>query len=238
VSQFPPTVRRRRAPRVALAVGVVLAASILVILLARSHGLTEGPVYAGGGRDINAQPIDVGVNFSFGYMLKNESKRPAVVEKVRVMGVTGPIEVLGLMARLRPPPGGSQPSAFMVAWGYPPPDYPVKPFTEEHVVPVPTHFSEDGDPHEALQLVVGVRITAPGAGGIRGIEYTYRIGSRRYRNFYDGSGYLCAPRADYRSGASKEGQCPGKAIEDRFDKRFVELRAAPEREPVARSSRA
>jgi hypothetical protein len=212
-------------PQAALALVVVLVVVALVIVLKRPHGVTEGPVYAGGGRDIYAQPIDVGMTFSLGYLLKNEAKQPAVVEKVRLVGVTGPIEVLGLMARLRPP-AGSGPSVFMAAWGYPPPEYPSRPFDEEHVVPVATHFSEGGDPHEGLQLVVGVRMTEPGVGGIRGIEYTYRIGGRRYRNFYDGSGYLCAPRAEYGLGGAKEGQCPGKAIEDRFEKKFVDLRAA------------
>jgi len=196
-----------------------------LVVFKRPHGVTEGPVYAGGGRDIYSQPIDVGASLSLGYLLKNEAKQPAVVEKVRLVGVTGPIEVLGLVARLRPPPG-SGPPAFLAAWGYPPPDYPAKPFNEEHVVPVGTHFSEGGDPHEGLQLMVGVRMTEPGAGGIRGIEYTYRIGRRRYRNFYEGSGYLCAPRAEYANGGPKEGQCPGKAVEDRFEKKFVDLRAA------------
>lgn len=192
---------------------------------------------AGGGRDISAQPIDVGVDYSFGYILKNFAKQPAVVERVRVRGVTGPVEVLGLMARQRAPRGGSYPTAFMMSFGFPPPEFvPAKAFAEEHVVPVPAPYGPDDEPYEGLLLMVGVRATEPGVGGIRGIEYTYRVGKRRYRNFYDGSGYLCAPRAEYRSGGAKEDQCPGEGVEDRFDKKFAEFRASAKREPATRSS--
>jgi hypothetical protein len=229
--------RRRRALWVSLAVLAALAGVVLVVVLVRPRDVGEGPVVAGGGRDISAQPIDVGVDYSFGYILKNFTKQPAVVERVRVMGVTGPIEVVGLMARLRAPSGGSYPTAFTMAFGFPPPEFlPAKPFAEEHVVPVPAPYGPEDEPYEGLLLMVGVRATGLGAGGIRGIEYTYRIGSRRYRNFYDGSGYLCAPRAEYRSGGAKDGQCPGEAVEDRFDKRFVEFRVPAKRESSARSS--
>lgn len=220
----------------ALIAGAALAAAVVVVVLVRPEGLKEGPVYAGGGRDISAQPIDVVVEYSFGYVLRNESKRPAEVETVRVVGVTGPVEVLGLMARLRPGADAPQPSEFMMSFGYPPPEFPSKPIAEEHVVPVGKTFTAGGTPYEGLQLVVGMRIKEPGVGGIRGVEYTYRIGQRRYRNFFDGSGYLCAPRAEYRSGGAKDGQCPGEAVEDRFDKKFVEFRVPAKSESSARRS--
>jgi hypothetical protein len=90
----------------------------------------------------------------------------------------------------------------------------------------------DEDPREGLQLVVGVKSTGPGVGRIRGIEFTYRVGGRRYRNSYDGSGYLCAPAAAFKYG-DPDRDCPGKSAEDNFDKKFVEIRVPADKQPGA-----
>jgi hypothetical protein len=215
-------VRGRRGRRAALAAVVTLAAVLLAVLFARRGGLKEGPVYAGGGR--NAQAIDVGVPYSFGYLLRTEGKRPAELERVRVLGVTGPIEVLGVMAR--PHPSGPKPYFFALAFGFPPPDYPSKPLAEEHVVPLGSTFSEGGTPDQGLQLVVGVKSTGPGIGRIHGIEFTYRVGKRRYRNSYDGSGFLCAPSSEYLQGAPKSEECLDPRTTYTWDKKFVDFKVA------------
>jgi len=199
---------------------VVVAAVIVPVTLIRNRGTPEGPVYAGGGRDISAAPADTGVPYSFGYLLKNESTHPAVLERVRLVGVTGPLEVLGLMARPHPSPPAR--GTFFMLPGYPPADFPAVPFADLHVVPVAKTHSEGGEPNEGLMLIFGVQVNAPGATGARGIDYTYRIGKRRYRNVYEGSDYLCGPRAEYVSRGP--GQCPGSEIENRFEKKFVEFR--------------
>lgn len=204
-----------------------MGASLVVVLQGGSQ-LAAGPVYAGGGRTGNAQPIDVGVSLSFGYLLRTEGRDPAVVEKVRVLGVTGPIEVLDVWAR--PHPSGPKPNFFMTAFGFPPPDYPSKPLAEEHVVPVGRTFSEGGTPREGLQLVVGAKSTGPGVGRIRGIEFTYRVGTRRYRNTYEGNGFLCAPAADYFVGSAKERECPKDLDEYAWDEKFVDFEVRTEEE--------
>jgi hypothetical protein len=202
-------------------VGAGLAAAVTVaVLMARPHDLTAGPVAAGGGFS-NAQPVDVGARFSFGYLLETEGKEPAVLERVRVLGVSGPIEVLGVMARLHP--SGPKPYAFMAAFDFPPPDYPSKPLAEQHVVPLPTASDGDSSPYGGLQLVVGVKSTGPGIGRIRGVEFTYRMGKRRYRNSSDGNGFLCAPTSVYASGAPKSGDCPGDVGSYTWDKKFVDF---------------
>src|SRR5688500_12042924 len=124
-------------------------------------------------------------------MLWNYGKKPAIVERVRVLGLTGPIEVLDVWARQHP--SGPKPNTFTFLFGFPPPEYPSKPLAEENLVPVPRTFSETGSAYEGLQLVVGVKPTGPGIGRIRGIEVTYRIGNRRYRNSSNGKGFLCVP---------------------------------------------
>lgn len=205
---------------------LVPLAGVLVIVAAvallRDSALAAGPVYAGGGRTGNSQPIEVGVPYSFGYLLRNEGEQPAILERVRVLGITGPIEVLDVMAR--PHPSGPKPGLFMAAFGFPPPDYPAMPLADEHVVPLGRTFSAGGTPNEGLQLVVGVRSTGPGVGRIRGVEFTYRLGGKQYRNAYDGNGFLCAPKAEYLDGAPKFDECPRPLDTYRWDDRSAEFR--------------
>jgi hypothetical protein len=117
----------------------------------------------------------------------------------------------------------------MFLFGFPPPEYPSRPLAEENVVPVPTRFSENGGALEGLQLVVGAKSTGPGVGRIRGIEVTYRIGDRRYRNRSDGKGFLCAPAAEYVFGASKFRECGG-LDEEIWDGTFVDFRVPAEKD--------
>ena len=173
----------------------------------------------------NLQPIDVGVPYSFGYMLWNEGKQPAVLERVRVVGVTGPIEVVDVMARQHP--SGPRRQTFMSAFGFPPPDFPSNPLAIEHTVPLPTTFTESGFPYEGLQLVIGVRSTGRGIGRIRGIEVTYRLGGQRYRNSSEGHGVLCAPAAEYVHTGPRSDDCPGNLDDVGWDKKFSLVKVSP-----------
>ncbi len=228
MNRFPtmlrrPT-RRRRAVLVALGVVAGLATVIVVTFLVRPRQLTAGPVASGGGF-ANAQPVNVGDPFSFAYLLEATGEQPAVLERVRVLGVTGPIEVLGIMARLHP--SGPKPYAFMAASGFPPPVYPSKPLADEHVVPLPTARDGSGRLYGGLQLVVGVKSTGPGIGRIRGVQFTYRVGSRRYRNSSDGKGFLCAPASEYSFGAPKSNDCPGRLDSYAWAKKSVDFSVSP-----------
>jgi hypothetical protein len=206
-----------------LALVLLAAAGGLVIVLKGPAVRTGGPVSPGATID-RYQPIDVGVDESVGYLLKNEGTKPAVLERVRVVGITGPIEVLGVLARFHTADRGS----LLMLGGFPPPEYPSKPLAEEHVVPVPTTFSANGSPNEGLQLVVGIRATGEGFGRIRGIEFTYRVGKQRYRSSNDGYGMLCAPQKRFydtnpevRDSLEK---CPADDAAEIFDKKFVDFR--------------
>jgi hypothetical protein len=205
--------------RAALTALVGMTAVILVVVFRPKGALTAGPVSGGKGGTANGQPIDIGIPYSFGYLLRNYGTKPAVIEQVRVLGVTGPIEVLDVWARRHP--SGPKPYLFLAAFGFPPPDYPSKPLAEEKVVPVPAPHPADEDPTEGLQLVVGVKSTGPGVGRIRGIEVTYRVGHRRFRDSDESDGYLCAPASDYILGGPKEESC---RTDETFDKKFVDFR--------------
>jgi hypothetical protein len=193
----------------------------VVVVLSRDSGLSPGPVNAGAGHSANGQPIEVGERYSFGYLLKNYGKERAVLEKIRVLGVTGGIEVLGVATR--PRPRGSDFSTFLAAYGFPPTDYPSESLADLHVVPVPAPHPADEDPLEGLQLAVGVKATEPGVGRIRGIEFTYKIGNRRFRNFYEGNGFLCAPAELYEEGGAKEEECLGPRTDRTFSEKFVDF---------------
>ena len=203
---------------------VVFAAG-LVVAVQSNGALAAGPVVVGDG-GTNAQPIDAQIPFSFGYMLWNEGKKPAVLERIRVVGVTGPIEVVDVLARQHP--SGPRHQTFMSAFGFPPPDFPSNPLAVERTVPLPTTFTESGFPYEGLQLVVGVRSTGPGIGRIRGIEVTYRLGGKRYRNSSEGHGFLCAPAAEYVDTGPKTDDCPGDPDEVRWDEKFVDFEVPAE----------
>lgn len=84
-------------------------------------------------------------------------------------------------------------------------------------MPVPKTFTA-GNPDEGLELVIGVRATKPGVARARAVEYTYKVDGRRYREVYDGSLYLCAPKEDFTAET-----CPGDA-EGKFDDVNIEVK--------------
>lgn len=199
----------RRWPLVVLA-GVV-AATLVGVLARGGGGLGDGPL-DGPNKVGYGGPAAIGQVFSGGLgNLRVEGDEPAVIESVRVLGLTGPIEFLGVRTRLLPSEDGN----FLGDNGFPPPKYPAKLLSEQNVVPVVTNFSEKGNPLDALQLLVGFKVTGPGIAKFRAVEVTYRVGDRRYREEYETFTYLCAPESEYPVESPK---CPGED-EDRFDDR-------------------
>ena len=68
--------------------------------------------------------------FSAGYTtVTNNGREPAVVERVRILGLTGPIEFLGVRTRKIPNDG----DLFLGENDFPPPAYPAKPLTHTSV---------------------------------------------------------------------------------------------------------
>lgn len=193
---------------------IVLATAIVIAGMAfiafRPEPLGDGPVTAGTGPTSSGQRLAIGAEVSYGYvLLLNTAKEPATLESVRLLGITGGLEVLGIRSRSVPDEEGR--GMFISLGGYPPHEWSSTPLESNHVVPVGTTFTDDGTPNEGLELVIGVRATRPGVARLRAVEFTYKVGGRRYREVYDGSLYLCAPAEDFTAET-----CPGDA-QGKFD---------------------
>ncbi|HZQ78665.1 MAG TPA: hypothetical protein VFE55_15120 [Acidimicrobiia bacterium] len=162
-----------------------------------------GPVLLSAG--INGQRLAVGEPTNFhGVRLSNRADQPAVVERVRILGVTGGFEVLGV--RVIPRQYGTGASDAIPAG--PTGGAGLKRLGGEHVIPV-SKARAGGAPDDGLELAIAARATVPGVARMRGIEITYRVGRRRYRRTGDAPLYLCAPPDRY----SFE-NCPGEAEND------------------------
>jgi hypothetical protein len=177
----------------------------------------NGPLDASGSGSGYSQLIDVGERFSIGLpLIGNLGKQDAVVEQVRLVGVTGPLEVLGL--RTRPFPDDSPFHLSFGMYGFPPTQEPSHDPAKVNVVPGDPHLTPAGTPEDVLQLIIGVMATAPGIAANRGVEVTYRVGDKRYREVYNDAFELCAPKADFPDGGS---QCPPRGF--KYAKRVVEV---------------
>lgn len=196
---------------------VLVVASAAALLATRGRTSDDGPVFAGTGSSETGQRLGVGEPLSFGYvLLRNRAKTPATLERVRVLGVTGGLEVLGVHTRLVPDETGR--GMFLAASGYPPTEWSTKPLADQHVIPVGKTFLENGDPNEGLELVIGIRASRPGVARARAVEFTYRVGGKRYREIDEGSVYLCAPAENFTADS-----CPGDAHE-KFDDVSAEVK--------------
>jgi hypothetical protein len=205
--------------RTVLAVSVVSIAIVaaIVVLNRKPSASSSGPL-AGQPSSGLGQPLKVGKAFSVATVaLGNEGKVAARVERVRVLGVTGPLELLGVRVRHLP---GEPGSAFLGLFGFPPPEFPAVPLRQDPVVPVATERTESGDPLQELQLLIGVRATAPGIARYRAVEVTYSVSGRRYRHVYESAAYLCATTAPEINPADP---CPTKETEGKFDDRTVDV---------------
>lgn len=198
-----------------LVLGIAASLAATMVVLRQRSVSGAGPLDAGGLG--YSQPLGVGEIFSVALIfLQNEGRKPAVVERVRLLGVTGPLDFLGV--RTRPVPDERGRGMIVGEYGFPPLAYAAEPLAEKNVVPVPKTFTEDGSPAEGLQLLIGVRTTEPGVAAYRAVEVSYRVGKRRYREIYESPVHLCAPAEDFIGTA--EG-CPPRELEDVFDDRVL-----------------
>jgi hypothetical protein len=182
-------------------VALVGMAAALVLVIRTASNPADGPVSGGDGGLIFGHRLGIGEVFSVGHvLLANEGKRPAVVERVRLVGVAGPLEMVGVRARRLP--NERQPGMFVGDYGFPPATYATNPLAEDNVVPVAKTRTRAGTPEERLELVIGVRATAAGVARSRAVEVTYRVGDERYTEVYETPIYLCAPAVTYRD------ECP------------------------------
>lgn len=185
---------------------------------------SAGPIDSSQNGLAYSQPVEVGQDFSTGITtLYNRGKKPVVVERVRLLGVTGPLELLGV--NTRPFPQGDV-GIFFGEFGFPPARYPTKPLVDQNIVPVPTLFNPTtGNPDDGLELVIGVRATQPGISAYRAVEVHYRVGARDYREVFEANAvHLCAPLAGYVDPTSYRSirDCPPRELKDKFEDRNLE----------------
>lgn len=201
--------------RVALIAAVVLVGVLVVRIVQTGRTSSDGPLDGGVGT-IQGQRLEVKQPYTWGStLLLNKAKKPARLERVRLLGVTGSLELLAV--HTRPVPDERGQGLYLGDTGFPRTDYPTRPLTEQNVVPVPTTFSPEGTPYERLQVVLGVQVGEPGVARFEAVEITYKVGGRRYREVFEDSVYLCAPIEAYKG----EGQCPSDDVRDRFDDRTL-----------------
>lgn len=186
---------------------------------------TAGPIDSSENGLSYAQPIDVGRSISIGITtLYNDGKKPIVVEKVRLLGVTGPLDLVGVATRHLQ----KEEATFAADFEFPPERYASKPLTEQNVLPVAKVFNEtSGNPLDGLQLAIGVRATQPGIAAYRAVEVRYRVGRRQYREVFEANAvHLCAPLADYVDVNAPDRRtirhCPPRELEDKFEHRVLE----------------
>ncbi|MGH9003678.1 MAG: hypothetical protein ACRDYV_11165, partial [Acidimicrobiia bacterium] len=106
-------------------------------------------------------------------------------------------------------------------YGFPPTEKPSHDPSKANVVPGDPELTPAGTPAEILQLIIGVKATGPGIAANRGVEVTYRVGSKKYTEVWNEAFELCAPVADFKD---RPDACPPADFE--YDDRVVEVRFA------------
>lgn len=178
--------------RVAIgAAGVLVAvASALVIVelhpsvLGRRSG---GPLACQDcGRSATALPVNIGKPVSMGPLaLRNEGDADATLERVQLLGVDRGLALIGIVVV---EPDGRHPLVG-AGPGFPPtePGGTTHPIRGYVLPPAKTNANY-------VQILFGLRLTAPGRAGARRIAVDYRVGDVPYRAYFDHSMWLCTPR--------------------------------------------
>lgn len=216
--------------RLFLAVGGLLVAGVAATTAwyARyDYDPTAGPIDSSENGLGFGAPVEVGQEMSIGITtLRNDGRKPAVVKRVRLLGVTGPLELLGVHTR---PFGQPDVQLLLGEFGFPAPGYPSKPLAEQNVVPPPKlRDPTTGKADEGLELVIGIRPTGPGITAYRAVEVHYRVGDRDYREVWEANSvHLCAPLSEYVNpdvvGVGRSIQdCPPPELRDKFEDRVLE----------------
>lgn len=190
-----------------LAVYACLAGALFGGYLWWEHRSPSPPPLSGGGGIGVGGPVDVGQPYSWGSVfLQNRGRRPAVVERARILRSTPNLELAGPVHSHLVGQGSHTEGDQLILGdpsGFPPARWPSRPLAEQNVVRVAERLQDDGDPDEGFQLVFGLVVTAPGEARATAVEVVYRIGTQRYRTVYDYTVTLCAPVSVY-----KDRRCP------------------------------
>jgi hypothetical protein len=144
-------------------------------------------------------------------LLVNNGDEAVVIEKAELLGVHGPMKILGVLSRAWPPDDGPALSGGEEA--YPPVSATAEPLVERNVVPVAKTRTESGTPGEGIQLFFGVEITEPGVAWAERVEVTYKVGGKRHRERFDRAFVLCAPFDSY---GGPDRPCPPPEVDEKL----------------------
>jgi len=178
----------RQARRVvggAAALGAVAAATVLIWPMA---AVPAGPL----GRDLGAPnriafDVELGRPFTYGLLLiRNPGARPATIEAVELDEMTPGIALVD--AAVRPLSEAIEHGLVANDRTYPPPAL------AGHLAPaVGAVVEHTRDPSDGVELVLGLRVDAPGRHGFAGVAVAYRVDGVGYRVVYPAALEVCAP---------------------------------------------
>jgi len=177
---------------------VIGAAGVLVAVAASALAIVElhpgvlgrrigGPLACPDcGRSATALPVNIGKPVSMGPLpLRNEGDRDVTLERVELVGVDRALALIGMVVV---EPDGRHPLVG-AGPGFPPaePGGTIHPVRGYVLPPAQTNANY-------VQILFGLRLTAPGRAGARRIAVDYRVGDVPYRAYFDHSMWLCTPR--------------------------------------------
>lgn len=193
---------------IAVPVAIVLAAALL--FATRSDDAPGAGPLTGADPIDETQPVPIGEPYDMGSVatfLDNRGDKPITIDRARLIGVAGPVELLEI--RTHPvragAPGGDVYGGGIVKTSEQ--RFPTNPFAGHNTVPVPKLFSETGNPDEGLQLLFRVRMTERGVGRWEALEIFYRAGDKEHREVFPWSVWLCAPADEYMGDPPNDRDC-------------------------------
>lgn len=146
------------------------------------------------------QPVPVGEAYDMGSVATffvNRGKKPIVIDRARLIGAAGPLELLEI--RTHPVAAGTENTRIYGGGVVETSElrFPTEPFAGHNTVAVPKLFSKSGNPDEGLQLLFRLRMTEKGVGRWEALEIFYRAGHKQHREVFPWSVWLCAPADEY-----------------------------------------
>lgn len=172
----------------AAAIGAAALAAGLLLLWSPWRGLPPGPL----GEDPGAPnriafDVEVGRPFSYGLvLLRNPDPAPAEIAAVELVGATTGIELVA--SAVRPLSEAADHGLVANDRAYPPPAL------AGHLRPaLGARIAEYRDPSHAVELILGLRVAAPGTHAFAAVAVRYLVSGTAYRVVFPYALTVCAP---------------------------------------------
>lgn len=160
--------------------------------------VTTGITGSSGG---HTSPMLIGEEYDhFSVLLFNRGQRPIELERVRLTGVAGPVELVGVRGRRANEEfvGGAGGGGRVTEDGTAADDeYPSQPLEDSHTLSAPREYREGGDPVQAFQILFRIKMSKAGVAHSDGVEIDYRSGDNGYSETFAFRSTWCAPRDEY-----------------------------------------